>query len=183
MVSGVTSRSLDFDGMFGTDKDCGRVASEVGFIEPKGEPIRKGQAASPQQLTKGTMQQRVRPNVERKSVKVPPVEPAEVPPPVVFPSATPRPQRPRLPALETVRMKGNSQVAVLSAPASPVHRRTQSMSMVVGSPSSADTTHSNVRCIRFRLSERDANQAAVRSRTLGVFMCHLYRYADFIFLL
>ncbi|KAN0087500.1 hypothetical protein V8E55_006121 [Tylopilus felleus] len=111
---------------------------EVGFIEPKSELPRKGEA-SPQQQTKGTTAKRVRPGSQRKSTKVPP--PASLQP-IIFPPATPRPRRPNVPTLEGIeaaRKKGD-QMVVLSAPPSPMHRRAQSLSMVGTSP---DTTHPN----------------------------------------
>ena len=119
---------------------------EIGFIEPKSEPGER----SPQQLIKGTPLKRVRSGSQRKSTKDPS---PEAPQRDIFPSTTPRPQRPIVPTLDctgAVRKKG-AEVAISSAPTSPVHRRTRSMSMVLTPPLPLDTTHSNVRGAYIRL--------------------------------
>ncbi|KAF8443009.1 hypothetical protein L210DRAFT_3759375, partial [Boletus edulis BED1] len=111
---------------------------QVGFIEPRSELVQRDEA-SPPQLTKDTPLKRVqvRANGQRKSAKVPFAEtPAQ---PEIVPSTTPHPKRFNLPALrggEAARKKQGHEVVVLSAPASPVHRRTRSMS-------TAPLTHSS----------------------------------------
>ncbi|KAI9573667.1 hypothetical protein HD554DRAFT_2167231 [Boletus coccyginus] len=113
-------------------------ANQVGFIEPKSEGSQRGQGL-PQHCTKATPPKRVGPSSQRKFTKT---SSAEVPQPEIFPSMT-RPQRPDVPTLkiEATRHRRDGVVAS-SAPASPVHRRTQSMSMVLTSPSPLET-HSN----------------------------------------
>lgn len=122
---------------------------EVGFIEAKNETIQDAEGSS-QQPVKATSPKRPQ---GPKFIKVPS---PEIQQREKFPSTTPHPQRPNVPALEGIgsaKKKGDEVMVppARDAPTSPVHRRTQSMSMVLTSPPPLDTTHANVRCSYLRI--------------------------------
>ncbi|KAG8214529.1 hypothetical protein J3R82DRAFT_9588 [Butyriboletus roseoflavus] len=109
---------------------------QVGFIEPKNETLGNAEGLLHQPV-KGTTPKRLQ---GRKFIKVPSPEAQQR---ENFPSTTPHPHRPNVPALE---VKKDNEVVVppaRDAPTSPVHRRTQSMSMVLTPPSPVETTHAN----------------------------------------